>query len=77
MSDANWSNLTPLPGMTSDEMQLAAPASGGKPIILFHTVQVKDNYQSEQQQRPVFREVTHIKKIVPGDRLLVVDRKDI
>ena len=46
----------------------------GKMLVFFHDVQKKHNFRSEQEKRPVFIPVTHIKKIVPGDTRLVIDR---
>lgn len=73
MSDAVWSTVTSLPGMTPDEA-MAIPAGGGKTLITFHTVQKKHNHRSKLENRPVYYEVTHIRKMVPGDNKLVVDR---
>jgi hypothetical protein len=41
--------------------------------VFFHRQQVKDNFQSEQQQRPVFKEKIFITKI-PADQYLRVTR---
>lgn len=68
-----WTSVNPLPGMNPDEL-LATPAGGGKLVILFHTVQKKNEYKSTLENRPVFEERIHITKIVPGDNKLVIDR---
>jgi len=46
----------------------------GKMLVFFHDVQKKHNFRTEQEKRPVFVAVTHIKKVVPGDTRLVIDR---
>lgn len=46
----------------------------GRTAVTFHNVQKKDEYQSKLQERPVFKEVTHIVKILPGDQSLVYDQ---
>ena len=46
----------------------------GKMLVFFHTVQKKHNFRSEQEKRPIFVPVNHIKKVVPGDTRLVIDR---
>ena len=46
----------------------------GSLIILFHPVQKKMNKESLLQGRPIYQEVIHITKIVPGDQKLVIDR---
>ena len=46
----------------------------GKMLVFFYTTTKKNNFQSAEQKRPVFVSKTHIKKIVPGDTKLVIDR---
>lgn len=46
----------------------------GKMHVFFHTTQVKDNFQTAQQKRPIFREKVFITKLVPGDQFLRIDR---
>lgn len=46
----------------------------GKMLVFFHTVQVKHNFRSLQEKRPIFIEKVFIKKLVPGDSRLVIDR---
>lgn len=70
---ANWGSVSALPGMSADEIQLAS-SGNGKLIILFKNVQKKMEMESKLQGRPVFKEVTHIVKIVPGDQRLQIDR---
>ncbi len=45
----------------------------GKTAVMFRAVQKKDNFQTTQQGRPVFREVIHIVKI-PADQMLRIDQ---
>jgi hypothetical protein len=42
--------------------------------VFFHTAQVKHNFRSIQEKRPVFIEKIFITKLVPGDNKLVIDR---
>jgi hypothetical protein len=46
----------------------------GKMAVFFHAVQIKNNYKSELEKRPIFEEKIYLKKLVPGDSTLVVDR---
>lgn len=46
----------------------------GKMLVIFRTEQVKDNFQTAQQKRPVYRPRVFIKKLIPGDSRLVIDR---
>lgn len=46
----------------------------GKMFVFFHTVQRKNNFKSAQEKRPVFEPKVFIKKLVPGDNSLVIDR---
>lgn len=46
----------------------------GSMLVFFHTVQVKNNFETEKQKRPVFMPKVFIKKVVPGDNRLVIDR---
>ena len=46
----------------------------GKMAVFFHAVQIKNNYKSDLEKRPIFEERIFIKKLVPGDSTLVVDR---
>lgn len=46
----------------------------GKMLVIFRTEQVKDNFETQKQGRPVFRPKIFIKKVVPGDTRLVIDR---
>jgi hypothetical protein len=43
-------------------------------LVFFHAVQVKQNFKSAQEKRPIFAEKIFIKKLVPGDNRLVIDR---
>jgi len=45
----------------------------GKLAVFFHAVQVKNEFQSTAAKRPIFVEKIFIKKLVPGDSL-VIDR---
>lgn len=49
--------------------------SRGKNPIFFHTVQVQNEFKSTEAGRPIFQEQIFIKKMIPGDNTLVVDRK--
>lgn len=46
----------------------------GKLAVFFHAVQVKQNFRSTAEKRPIFAERIFIKKLVPGDARLVIDR---
>lgn len=46
----------------------------GKMLVIFHAVQKKMNKASIDAKRPIFKEVIHIKKVVPGQTGLVIDR---
>lgn len=46
----------------------------GKMLVFFHTVQKKNNFETAKQKRPVFVEKIHIKKLIPGDSKLIIDR---
>ena len=46
----------------------------GKIAVFFHAVQIKNNYKSDLEKRPIFEERIYLKKLVPGDSTLVVDR---
>ncbi len=46
----------------------------GKMLVIFHTQQVKQNFLSAKEKRPIYAEKIFIKKIVPGDARLVIDR---
>ena len=46
----------------------------GKMAVFFHAVQVQNNFKSNAEKRPIFEERIFIKKLVPGDSTLVVDR---
>ena len=46
----------------------------GKMHIFFHAVQVQNNHKTALEKRPIFEERVFIKKLVPGDSTLVVDR---
>lgn len=46
----------------------------GKMLVFFRTEQVKNNFKSAEQKRPVFMPKIFIKKLVPGDSRLVIDR---
>ena len=46
----------------------------GKMAVFFHAVQVRNNFKSDAEKRPIFEERIFIKKLVPGDSTLVVDR---
>lgn len=45
----------------------------GKTVVMFRAVQKRDNFKSEKEGRPVFKEVIHIVKI-PADAKLRIDR---
>lgn len=46
----------------------------GKMLVFFHTQQVRQNFESLKQKRPVFKEKIFITKLVPGDNRLKIDR---
>ncbi len=46
----------------------------GKMAVFFHAVQVRNNFKSDAEKRPIFEERIFIKKLVPGDNTLTIDR---
>jgi hypothetical protein len=62
MQDANWTNDS----FMEDNR--------GKMAVFFHTVQVQNNFKTMTEKRPIFEEKIFLKKLVPGDSTLVVDR---
>ena len=47
----------------------------GKMAVFFHTVQEPNEFKSRQAGRPIFDEKVYIKKLVPGDQYLTIDRE--
>ena len=47
----------------------------GRNAVFFHPVQVLNDYKSAESGRPIFQEQIFIKKLIPGDNTLVIDRK--
>ena len=39
----------------------------GKMAVFFHAVQVRNNFKSDAEKRPIFEERIFIKKLVPGE----------
>jgi hypothetical protein len=62
MQDANWTN------------ESFMEDNRGKMAVFFHTVQVQNNFKTMTEKRPIFEEKIFLKKLVPGDSTLVVDR---
>ena len=62
MQDANWTNDS----FMEDNR--------GKMAVFFHTVQVQNNFKTMTEKRPIFEEKIFLKKLVPGESTLVVDR---
>jgi len=62
MQDANWTNDS----FMEDNR--------GKMAVFFHAVQVQNNFKTITEKRPIFEEKVFLKKLVPGDSTLVVDR---
>lgn len=62
VSDAAWAN------------EAFTFENRGKLTVLFHTKQEQHNAKTLEAGRPIFHERIFIKKIVPGDQLLVIDR---
>ena len=62
MQDANWTN------------ESFMEDNRGKMAVFFHTVQVQNNFKTMTEKRPIFEEKVFLKKLVPGDSTLVVDR---
>lgn len=48
--------------------------SRGKLAVFFHAVQRQNNYKTELEKRPIFEEKIFLKKLVPGDNTLTIDR---
>ena len=46
----------------------------GKMAVFFHAVQVQNNFLTVQEKRPIFQERIFLKKLVPGDNTLTIDR---
>ena len=47
----------------------------GKNAVFFHPVQVLNDFKTAESGRPIFQEQIFIKKLIPGDNTLVIDRK--
>jgi len=62
MQDANWTN------------ESFMEDNRGKMAVFFHTVQRQNNFKTIAEKRPIFEEKIFLKKLVPGDSTLVVDR---
>ena len=60
--DANWTN------------ESFMEDNRGKMAVFFHTVQRQNNFRTIAEKRPIFEEKVFLKKLVPGDSTLVVDR---
>lgn len=52
-----------------------AEETKGRNAVFFHPVQVQNHYKSAEAGRPIFQEQIFIKKLIPGDNTLVIDRK--
>jgi len=61
-NDANWTN------------ESFMEDNRGKMAVFFHTVQRQNNFKTIAENRPIFEEKIFLKKLVPGDSTLVVDR---
>ena len=46
----------------------------GKMAVFFHAVQVQNNFKTALEKRPIFEEKIFLKKLVPGDNTLTIDR---
>jgi|TARA_R110000868_G_scaffold68033_2_gene201355 hypothetical protein len=46
----------------------------GRMAVFFHAVQRQNNFKSEKEKRPIFEEKIFLKKLVPGDNTLTIDR---
>lgn len=46
----------------------------GKMFVFFYVTQRKNNFKSLEAKRPIFEDKIFIKKLVPGDNKLVIDR---
>jgi hypothetical protein len=46
----------------------------GKMAVFFHAKQVQNAFKTVQENRPIFEEKIFLKKLVPGDSTLIVDR---
>jgi hypothetical protein len=46
----------------------------GKMAVFFYTKQVQNSFKTAQENRPIFDEKIFLKKLVPGDSTLIVDR---
>ena len=62
MQDAGWTN------------ESFMEDNRGKMAVFFHAVQVQNNFKTMTEKRPIFEEKVFLKKLVPGDSTLVVDR---
>ena len=60
--DANWTN------------ESFMEDNRGKMAVFFHTIQRQNNFKTIAEKRPIFEEKIFLKKLVPGDSTLVVDR---
>lgn len=46
----------------------------GEMAVFFHAVQVQNNFKTALEKRPIFQEKIFLKKLVPGDNTLTIDR---
>ena len=46
----------------------------GRMAVFFHPVQRQNIFRSEKEKRPIFEEKIFLKKLVPGDNTLTIDR---
>jgi len=43
-------------------------------VVMFRNVQVEVPFETARQNRPIFKEVTHIVKMIPGDKTFTYDQ---
>lgn len=68
VSDASWAQ-------GAVDSQNWQPAKKGGTIVFFYDREVQNNAKSLAEGRPIFDLVCYIKKLIPGDSRLEVDRK--
>jgi hypothetical protein len=70
-ADTDWSKV---PEALTESEQGARYAHDNKLYVTFYLRPVLQQTESENANRPIYRDVPHVRIMVPGDRLSIVDR---
>lgn len=71
LTPTDWSRVS---DFVEDSTPNARYAHDKKLYVQFYTRPVLLSQQSEEQRRPIFQDITHVRIMVPGDKLSTVDR---